>query len=114
MYADHGSTAATATVRAQRPVARGIQSRPVPPAGRSLVGDVFADEIIACMIEGRRPASVEIRAVAARIWAEVQIGGPRMAWRDVVPGCRRHHQMIAAARAALGDRKEARLEEIPP
>jgi hypothetical protein len=41
--------------------------------------------------------------VAARIWRDIQYDGPKIPWGDIVPGCRRHRRMIAAARAALGD-----------
>ena len=114
MHAEHGSIAAAATLRAHRSVPMVIQPRLMAPTRRSLVGNIFADEIIVCMIEARRPTGLEIQKVAARMWAESQAGGPSIAWRDVVPGCRRYHRMIAAARAALGDRKEGGSEPKPP
>jgi len=114
MHAEQGSIVAVATIRADPAVPLRFQPRLMPPARRSLVGNIFAEEIVACMIEARRPTSLEIQAVAARIWAEVQAGGPRIAWRDIVPGCRRYHRMIAAARAALGARNAAGSEEKTP
>ncbi len=114
MHAEQGSIAAHPAVRAHRSVPIRFQPRLMPPARRSLVGNIFADEIVACMIEARRPTSLEIQRVAARIWSEVQAGRARIAWRDVMPGCRRYHRIIAAARAALGDRNEAGSEEKTP
>jgi hypothetical protein len=66
------------------------------------MGTKIADEIISCMRDARHPSAGEVQAVAARIWADIQIGGPSMRWSDLTPGCRQHRQMIAAARAALG------------
>ena len=103
MHARPGSNVATAAARTAWPVDPFIPARLRPPTGRSRFGHIFAEAIVACMVEARRPDRQEIQAVAARIWAEVQTGRPRIGWCDLVPGCRPHRLMIAAARAALGE-----------
>lgn len=114
MHAEQGSIAAAAPFRVHRPLPMVIQPRLMAPARRSLIGNIFADEIVACMVEARRPTAAEVQKVAARIWAEVQVGDPLISWRELVPGCGRYRRMIAAARAALGDRKQAGSELKPP
>jgi hypothetical protein len=74
-----------------------------PPPKRSWIDAIFAEEIVRCMIEAQRPTRDEVDRVAARIWSEIQDGGVRIAWRDLLPGSKFHRQMVAAARAALGD-----------
>lgn len=85
-------------------------SRPVParpfllaPPERRPIDRMFAEAIICCMKEGRLPARQEVQAVAARIWSDIQTASPKIPWDDIVPGCRRHRRLVAAARAALGD-----------
>lgn len=90
--------------RAEWPPLGPSQSYALGPAKRSFAGNL-ADEIVLCLVEGRHPAGHEVDAVAARIWRDIQTGGPKIPWRDIVPGCRRHQRIIAAARAALGDRQ---------
>jgi hypothetical protein len=86
---------------------------PAPPR-RSRLDPIFADEIVLCMNEARRPTPQEIDRIAARIWNDFQTGLARVGWRDVVPGSQRHRQMVAAARAALGDPANRNIERRPP
>ncbi len=114
MLAEQGTTDPAATVRADWSLPIQFQPRLLPPARRSLVGNIFAEEIVVCMSDARRPTRREIQIVAAKIWADIQAGSARLAWRDIVPGCRRYQRMIAAARAALGDRQDEAGEGKPP
>jgi hypothetical protein len=114
MHAEHGSIMPPATHRVHRSLPAVIQRPPMATGRRSLIGNIFADEIVACMAEARRPTPAEVQRVAARIWSEVQAGEPWIAWRKLVPGCGRYRRMIAAARAALGDRNDGRRGDKPP
>jgi hypothetical protein len=84
------------------------RSLPVPPqpavpgeTRRRPGGAIFADAIISCIAEGRQPAGHEVRAVAARIWSDLQIGSANIPWEGIVPGCSRHRRIVAVALAAL-------------
>ena len=80
----------------------GETESPPIPAGRSRAGSIF-DDIVRCLVDGRRPAALEIERVAAGIWSEVQTGPNRLPWAELVSGSDCHRKMIRAARAALGD-----------
>ena len=86
------------------------ESRPAPSGRR--VGSLF-EEIIRCMVDGRRPAALEIERVAAGIWAEVQAGPDRLPWTGLVFGSDGHRRMIRAARAALGDLEDRGAPACP-
>jgi hypothetical protein len=101
MHAHSATRVAPATVRAVWPTAHARAPRSIPVARRSRIGNIFAEEIISCLVEPRPPERREIEAVAARIWAEIQTGGPKVGWCDLGPDCRWRRRMIAAARVAL-------------
>lgn len=92
---------------------RPVQAQPflLAPPERKPIDSIFAEAIVRCMNEGRRPAGHEVQTVAARIWSDVQIASPKVPWDDIVPGCGRYRRMVAAARAALGD---VRSDGKPP
>jgi hypothetical protein len=73
------------------------------PARRSWLPHIFADEIVLCMNQARRPTLQEVDGIAAKIWNDFQTGRAKIGWRDIAPGSQCHRQMVAAARAALGD-----------
>lgn len=101
MHAHSESLAAPATVRAVWPVTQRHSALPMLPPRRSRIGNIFAEEIISCLVEPHPPTRREIEAVAARIWSEIQAGGRKVRWCDLEPDCRQRSRMIAAARAAL-------------
>lgn len=82
-----------------------VRVRPfiLTPAHRQPIDRIFAQAIVLCMSEGRRPSGHEIGALAARIWSDIQPGPRKVPWDDVMPGSRQHRRIVAAARAALGD-----------
>lgn len=85
----------------QRPELSFQRSLPPPLRRRRSRCNSFAEPIIACMVEERRPSQREIAAVAALIWRDCRRSdGPL--WHDIEPGSRLYKSMIAAARAALG------------
>jgi hypothetical protein len=102
MTTDPGSTASVIADRAGRPLLIPSRRHAPGPTTRSSVGNL-ADEIVQCLTEGRHPAAYEVQAVAAKIWDDFQAGSPKIPWDDILPGCKRHKRMIAAARAALGE-----------
>ena len=81
--------------------------RPSPARPRP-VERIFAEAIVLCMKEARRPASLEVQAVAARIWNDMQAGPRKTSWDEILPGCGRHRQILAAARVALGQGTDGR------
>ena len=101
MQAEAGSAIDTMVPRVDRSKPAFPQFRLLFSARRSRLAHIFPEEIVACMIEARRPASHEVEAVAAKIWDDIQIGLSGIPWRDVVRDSRRHRQMLAAARIAL-------------
>lgn len=107
MHAEARSTIAPMSARTNRESSAFPQFQLLAPPKRSRVEHIFAEEIVVCMIEARHPAPHEVDVVAARIWNDIQAGGVKKCWCDVVSGSRRHRRMIAAARAALGERTDA-------
>lgn len=67
----------------------------------------FPEAIIACIVECRRPSQREIVLVAAGIWKDCRRPNEPL-WRDISRESGLFKFMIAAARAALGDRPTAR------
>ena len=114
MPAEARPTIATMIDRAGSPRSAFPQFRLLAPPKRSRLDDIFAEEIVLCMVEARRPGRHHVERVAARIWNDVQPGGAKIGWRDIVPGSPRHRRMIAAARAALGDPADAQMRPRPP
>ena len=84
------------------------------PAKRSRLAHIFAEEIVACMVEARPPALFEVDRVAAKIWHDIQADGAKTGWRDLAPGSEHRRRMIAAARAALGIRTASPNEGAKP
>lgn len=111
MHAPPLSTTSAAAPLADRLLP--VRTRPflLAPVRKSLVDTIFAEAIVLCMNEGRRPAGHEVQDVAARIWSDIQVSPRKIPWDDIVPGCGRHRRIVAAARAALGD---ARTDGKPP
>ena len=111
MHAVRQPTASATVLLAGGPLP--VRTRPflLAPVQRQPIDRIFAEAIVLCMNEGRRPARHEVQAVAARIWNDIQVGSPKIPWDDIVPGCGRHRRIVAAARAALGD---ARSGGKPP
>ena len=83
----------------------------LPRRRRQPIDGIYAEAIVLCMNEGRRPAGHEVHVVAARVWSDIQVGSPKIPWDDIAPGCGRHRRIVAAALAALGD---ARGDGKPP
>jgi hypothetical protein len=104
MHTESGPAESASSVRANCPRRISFQPSKFAFGERPLAGNL-ADEIVRCLVEGRDPAGHEIQAVAARIWCDIHADGPRIAWNDIDPSCGPHRRMIAAARAALGDRR---------
>lgn len=92
-------------------VARPAFPQLLTPPKRSRLAHIFAEEIVACMVEARPPALIEIDRVAAKIWNDVQAGRAKIGWHELAPGSRHRRRMIAAAGAALGSRTAASPNE---
>ena len=99
----HAASASTTTSLVDRTIPHKTRPLLLAPAKRKQIDRIFAEEIVLCMNKGRLPTSHEVQAVAARIWDDIQIGSPKIPWCEIVPGCHRYRQIVAAARAALGD-----------